>query len=148
MFKPRLITTAPDWQDADGIKLYHIAAEGCDVLPEESLIALNSLKQQRNLDWSATPAFCIFHAGRGMDYVVLCHWGNDNELFPAVSVRFRDAEPQEWQQDPGYSFCLWDMEVMWAERNFYIASLYSATVAGQPSGLEAYRRLRLIKDNA
>ena len=83
---------------------------------------------------ATTPAFAICHDGAGMQYLVLCYWGNDNELFTRVSVNLGGA----WVEDPAtYAFCLWDMEVMWAERAIFIDTLYS----GNPD-LAAYRARR------
>ena len=71
-----------------------------------------------DIDWKNTPAFVIFHKGNTMNYLVLSWWGNDNELFTSVSVEVSD---NNWLTDSKqFSFCLYDMEVMWQERNIYI----------------------------
>ncbi len=72
---------------------------------------------------------------RSLLYLVLAWWGNDNELFVRVAVR----ESGTWLVGSDrYSFCLWDMEVMWFERQCYIDSMYS----GSPN-LQRYRAARL-----
>lgn len=122
MFKPRLTSTAPDWLDADGIKLYTISATGLPVVQTPFLVHLESLKQASSRDWKITPAFAIFHDGASAQYLVLAAWGNDNELFTVVSVNTGSG----WIEDRDrYAFCLWDMEVMWEERNIYIQTMYS-----------------------
>ncbi|WP_116473256.1 hypothetical protein [Zobellella maritima] len=131
MYTPRKITGQPDWLDADGIKIYTISvdAEAVDTAPFQSRLAF--IKSELGLDWANTAAFVIFHRGAGMNYLVLVWWGNDNELFTSVSVQ----EDGHWLCDPGkYSFCLYDMEVMWRERNIYIDTVDCAA----PS-LEKYR---------
>jgi hypothetical protein len=46
-----------------------------------------------------------------------------------------------WVEDMSrYSFCLWDMEVMWHERNAFVQNMY-----GTVASLEAYRADRLCK---
>lgn len=137
MFQPRLTQTGKDWLDADGVKLYTISATNQAVDKSDYLEQLKVLKQRKQLDWANTAAFAIFHDGSSAQYLVLVAWGNDNELFTTVSVRTENS----WVEDPeAYSFCLWDMEVMWAERNIYIETMYSGT-----DSLEAYRATRPSK---
>lgn len=83
------------------------------------------------VDWSRTAGFAIFHQAANFPYLVLCWWGNDNELFVRVAV----LENGTWVTDTDrFSFCLWDMEIMWLERRSYIERMYS----GQQD-LDAYR---------
>ena len=135
MFKPRKIESAADWLDEDGIKLYTISATGEPVDTARYQSRLASVKRTRPIDWASIPAFAIFHDGAGMAYLVLCWWGNDNELFNSVSVLTDDG----WVEDPHrFSFCLWDLEVIWHERNAFIDTLYS----GEPD-IAQYRTSRL-----
>ncbi|MEM8808381.1 MAG: hypothetical protein AAGF01_20370 [Cyanobacteria bacterium P01_G01_bin.38] len=135
MFKPRRIETSPDWLDSDGIKLYTVSATGEAVVQPDYLTQLAIVKAQKQLAWKHIPAFVIFHEGANAQYLVLAWWGNNNELFTSVSVR----EQSGWIVDSDkYSFCLWDLEILWAERNIYIETMYS----GQ-TDLEAYRYQRL-----
>lgn len=134
MFQPRKTWAITDWQDAQQIKLYAISADGqpFDLQPFQQRLA--AVKAQRGLDWKTLPAFAIFHRGAGMLYLVLCWWGNHNELFNSVSV----LTQQGWLEDPQrYSFCLYDLEVIWFERQAFVQHLYHA----QPD-LAAYRAAR------
>ena len=71
---------------------------------------------------------------------MLAWWGNDNELFTSVSAR----STQGWVEDPRrYSFCLWDLEVFWFERNRYVELVYRAA-----PDLDGYRAARLVARNA
>lgn len=89
------------------------------------------MKEAAKVDWPATPGFAILHQGANLPYLVLCWWGNDNELFVRVAVR----EEERWTIDQNrFSFCLWDMEIMWLERKSYIRCMYSGT-----HDLAAYR---------
>jgi hypothetical protein len=85
---------------------------------------------QRGIDLSI-PGFAIMHDGASCEYLIVGWWQNDNELFVSVSVK----EPNAWIEDmTKYSFCLWDMDVIWHERNSFIRHLYSGT-----KDLDAYR---------
>jgi len=133
MYKPRTIRTSLDWQDPDGAKLYTISMRGGAVDHDLFLARLLDVKTSRNVPWAETPHFAIFHQG-ACCYLILSWWGNDNELFTSVSV-LTDCG---WVEQPSrYSFCLYDLEVFWDERNFYIETIYCKT----PS-LAAYRLSR------
>lgn len=135
MFQPRKIESEPAWRDEDGVKIYTISALNRPVNQEAYLPRLAEVKASKAVDWAATPAFVIFHDGASCQFLVLAWWGNDNELFTSVSVN----TPAGWVEDPAqYSFCLWDLEVFWHERNFFIESIYCAT-----PDLNAYRGRRM-----
>ncbi|MGB4344420.1 MAG: hypothetical protein WBJ03_12490 [Moraxellaceae bacterium] len=135
MFTPRTIESDPAWQDADGIKLYTISAHARAVDRHLFEDRLQQVKAARHIDWANTPAFAILHDGAGCLYLILAWWGNDNELFTSVSVLTSDG----WMEDPArYSFCLFDLEVFWAERNFFIEHLYCST-----PDIDRYRQARL-----
>ena len=135
MFKLRRIESAPTWLDVDGIKIYTVSASGDDVDPSGYLKRMQDVKQARSVNWSLTPSFAIFHAGTSAEYLVLAWWGNDNEMLTSVSV-YIDSQ---WIEDPNrYFFCLWDLEIMWAERNFFVECMYC-----EAPSLELYRQQRL-----
>ncbi|AIF46226.1 hypothetical protein [Dyella japonica] len=137
MYRPRPIASLPADTDADGIKVYTIAADGKDVDISRYLPRLRAMKQARPISWRDIPAFTICHEGAKARYLVLGWWGNDNEMFIAVAAE----DASGWVEDMSrYSFCLWDMEVMWHERNAFIECMYGAV----PS-LDAYRADRLCK---
>lgn len=75
--------------------------------------------------------FVILHQGATGDYVVLCWWDRENELPTRVFVR--DAGGWRPAED-GESFCVWDLRVMWREREAYVASV----LTGRDDGLEIY----------
>lgn len=134
VYEPRPIESTPDWQDPDGIKVYTISASGQVVDQAPYFSRLAAVKKQRSVAWPSTPAFAVFHDGASMAYLVLAWWGNGNELFTAVSV----LTPSGWVEDSAkYSFCLYDLEVMWHERNYFIQCMCGAT----PS-LKRYRTMR------
>ena len=113
------------------MKLYTISSSGASVDIEDFLPRVRESKEEKNIDWKTTASFAIFHAGAEMNYLVLAWWGNGNELFTPVSVEKEEG----WVEDSNrYSFCLWDLEVFWHERNSFIKHMYSGH-----TDIEAYR---------
>ncbi|WP_267226033.1 hypothetical protein [Dyella silvae] len=134
MFQHRRIDRLPADADPDGLKLYGISSSGQAVDFARYSPQLQTMKDARPVRWAQTPAFAICHDGASARYLVLGWWGNDNEMFVAVAA----DDGSGWVEDMSrYSFCLWDMEVMWHERNAFVVEMYGAT----PS-LEAYRANR------
>ena len=120
MFQHRSIEGQVDWLDETSVKIYTISFSNDSVEKSKYLSRLKQIKLARNIDWEDTPSFVIFHDGASCDYLVLVWWGNDNELFTSVSVKSEGV----WMEDPHkYSFCLYDLEIMWSERNIYIKTM-------------------------
>jgi hypothetical protein len=120
-----------NYSDPDGLKLYTISAKAEPVDHGPYLERLTDIKRQKKIS-SSIPAFAIFHDGATMQYLVVGWWMNENELFISVSVR----EEAGWVEAPDkYSFCIWDLEIIWHERNSFIRHMYS----GNPN-IEAYRK--------
>ena len=135
MFIPRKTESNPQWTDQDGIKIYTISVNDNAVDQSRFSGRLNAVKQSKALPWAETATFTIFHEGAGFLYLILAWWGNDNELFTSISVLTEEG----WVEDPGrFSFCVYDLEVFWAERNIYIDTLYCAT-----PDIQKYREQRM-----
>jgi hypothetical protein len=73
--------------------------------------------------------FAILHQGRTADYFVLCWWDRENEL----PLRVFDANGWRPATD-GESVCVWDLRVIWNEREAYVRTM----LAGQLSDEEGY----------
>jgi hypothetical protein len=117
MFRPRRIESRPAWSDPDGIKVYTISARNEVVDQAPYFKRLEEVKSLKPVAWASTPAFVVFHDGASCAYLVLGWWGNDNELFTSVSVNTESG----WVEDGSrYSFCVYDLEVFWQERNYFI----------------------------
>ena len=77
---------------------------------------------------AVTPArpgvgFLIAHRGRTGNYTVLGWWDRENELPLRVFVS-PDGHPQSWRpSEASESICVWDLEVLWAEREAYVATV-------------------------
>jgi hypothetical protein len=73
--------------------------------------------------------FVILHQSRIGPYIILAWWDNDNELpvrvFLQQDANWRPAGPSE-------SFCIWDLRVLWHEREAYIRTMLNGSpdVAG------------------
>lgn len=134
MFSPRKIESRPEWSDSDGIKIYTISSHHRPVDQTPYLERLAEVKEHKSVSWPTTPAFSIFHEGARFPYLILAWWGNDNELFTSVSVNTDSG----WVEDAAeYSFCVYDLEVFWHERNYFVEHMYCSA----PS-LETYRSKR------
>lgn len=89
--------------------------------------------------------FVIFHQGRGVHYLVLNWWDNENEFFNRVFVHPL-GDSHEWRPASGAeSACVWDLEVIWHERNAYVRHILSRVGDGG-SGAEAYVADQLRSD--
>ncbi len=66
--------------------------------------------------------FWIAHQGRTGDYGVLAWWNHENEL--PLTVRIRRARDEPWRAaESGESICVWDLEIIWAEREAWISTM-------------------------
>lgn len=67
--------------------------------------------------------FIIEHLASPLDYIVLCWWQNNNEMITRILVREAGAP---WRPTDGSeSFCVWDLDIMWFERNAFIRTMLS-----------------------
>jgi len=84
--------------------------------------------------------FIIAHQGRGWHYLVLNWWAHENEYFNRVFVRPRAGDVPWRAATGGESACVWDLEVIWFERQAYVETVLSP-LAGPD--IEAYLAKRL-----
>lgn len=131
MYQPRQTLPLISVTDPDGLKLYTISASGSAVDFHRYSERLTHVKQDKGID-ETVPAFAILHDGAAFEYLIVGWWKNENELFLSVSVR----ESDQWIEDSTkYSFCIWDLDIVWHEKNSFITHLYSGT-----KNLKAYRQ--------
>lgn len=68
--------------------------------------------------------FVIWHQGRGMHYLVMNWWARENELPGRIWVReFGSAGWRPAAADE--SVCVWDLEIIWFERNAFVEEVLS-----------------------
>ncbi|QOL25303.1 hypothetical protein LP316_13530 [Thalassotalea sp. LPB0316] len=139
MFTPRKIEQEPNWIDDTGTKIYTISANAKSVNHAHFSDALIQAKTHIDINWAMTPSFAIFHEGATYPYLILCWWQNDNELFTRVYVK----EAETWLCEvTKYSFCVYDLAVIWAERNIFIETIDCPSPC-----LERYQQTRVVIEN-
>ena len=70
----------------------------------------------------------IAHQGATGDYAVLGWWNHENELPFHIMVRRGREEP--WRKAvEGESICVWDLEIIWEERQAWIATMLAGAGA-------------------
>lgn len=70
--------------------------------------------------------FVIEHPGRGIDYLVLCWWDAENELFNRV-LTCNPATPGAWVlATSGTIACVWDLAVFNFERDAWVETMLGA----------------------
>lgn len=107
-----------------------VQASAVSPFQEGVRLALENLPSVR--DESCPGAgFIIKHQGVDANYVVLAWWTQENELPTRVFVT--DRKTGKWREAKNESFCVWDLEIMWQERNHYIR-----TVLGGSSNVSDY----------
>lgn len=79
--------------------------------------------------------FLIAHQGRTGNYVVLGWWDRENELPIRIFVS-PDGRAESWRSNrENESFCVWDLEIMWAEREAYVTTVLSPTASDRDAYL-------------
>ena len=93
--------------------------------------ALSTLPQPAVADGRPGVGFAVLHQGRTGDYVILCWWDRENELPTRIFL----ADGDTWRPAlGGESFCVWDLRVIWWEREAYVGTV----LADSSDGVAAY----------
>jgi len=80
--------------------------------------------------------FVIFHQGRTGRYMVMCWWDHENEL--PIRVFVSPPGSSMWRPaTDGESVCVWDLQVIGAERDAYVREVLTAGGAGLAGYLAA-----------
>ena len=98
-------------------------------------LAMGALPEHARAYGRPGAGLLIAHQGRSADYVVLGWWDRENEL--PVRVFIREGEGGWRAARDGESFCVWDLQVLWFEREAYVATVL-APDAGPAHAVEAY----------
>lgn len=83
-------------------------------------IALADLPQPAISAHRPGVGFAILHQGRGWHYLVLNWWDNENEWFSGVYVKRMDGDENWRRATNGEAACVWDLQVIWFEREMYV----------------------------
>ena len=115
------------------LKVYGVNVEGRSV--DHSLIEFARIAAQDLLPQPAVAppdryglGFMIVHAATDVDFVVICWWGAQNELLLRVFTA-PAGEPQELRQHSnmdGPIGCVWDLGVIWGEREAWTKHIMRA----------------------
>jgi hypothetical protein len=126
------------------IKVYSIVYGDCtfsaDVFEVGLLAASEELPQPVATTGRPGVGFAILHQGRTGDYVILGWWDNQNELPLRIFVRGAEG----WRSATGgESVCVWDLRVVWHEREAYVVTILSGKGVRQDEaylswGLDGY----------
>ena len=66
----------------------------------------------------------IAHQGRSADYLVACWWDRDNELPLRIWVCAPGRDDARWTPArDAESICVWDLGVLWFERQAYVRTM-------------------------
>ncbi len=114
------------WQ----LKPYRILGRTYDGAPTLDQAAIDliasDLPDPASLSHCPGLGFVIEHLATPVDYLVLCWWQNKNEIITRIYIRGAGAA---WRPTDGNeSFCVWDLDIMWFERNAFIRTMLSFPV--------------------
>ena len=94
-------------------------------------LAAGALPQPAIADARPGVGFAILHQAQGDDYLILGWWDRENEL--PIRVFLRGAEG--WHPaGASESFCVWDLRIIWWEREAYVGTV----LAGGVGALDTY----------
>jgi hypothetical protein len=126
-FKPRNIRSRGVAEVAGHrLKVYEVRAESRYNIYLLDGAELPGLPQPAVTEKRPGVGFVIFHYGTSGDYLVIACWDNENELPIRVWVR----EGDRWRPaTENEGICVWDIEIFWAERNAYIATVLAGGTA-------------------
>ena len=86
-------------------------------------LALDTLPQPARAAGRPGIGIMIAHEGRSARYVVLAWWDHENELPVRVFVARHDDGGAWRPARDGESFCVWDLQVLWFEREAYVETM-------------------------
>jgi hypothetical protein len=107
-------------------KLYSVSEDGSEVdwvsFGPGVEMALSTLPAVAGERGRPGAAILIAHHARVGSYIVLGWWDRENEL--PVRVFVRAPGDHTWGAAADHqSFCVWDMHILWYERNAYVRTL-------------------------
>lgn len=117
------LTTTHGWTLKNYAIRYRNAPLDCAKLERAALIAGECLPTPACAENRIGVGFTIAHQGATGDYFVTAWWDNENELALRVFV---SKGGEAWRPAQGSeSVCVWDLAVIWAERQAYVTTVLS-----------------------
>ena len=141
-FAPRPVTfhglrRAGDWR----LKTWSVVAGGgpvdWDAFAGGLALAEAALPQPAVAEGRPGVGFVIAHQGHTANYTVLAWWDRENEL--PLRVFVDEAKKGDgWRTNrPDESVCVWDLEILWKERQAYVDHVLRAGGGSVEAYLEA-----------
>ncbi len=132
------LRSAGGWQ----LKLYSIrhgaGPVDWDFFAPGIALAEAALPQPAAAEGRPGVGFLIVHQGRTGNYVVLGWWDRENELPLRIFVH-PGVPGGIWRRNEGSeSICVWDLEIIWAERGFYVETMLVSTGESVPEYLSRH----------
>lgn len=125
-FRPRTVRfhglrSENDWR----VKLYSVTHDGSEIewpaFGPGIEMAFQALPRPAAAAGRPGVGLLIAHHGPTADYVVLGWWDQENEL--PLRIFVRTAADKAWRPShPTESVCVWDLEILWFERNAYVST--------------------------
>lgn len=94
-------------------------------------LAAGALPQPASAEARPGVGFAILHQAQADDYLILGWWDRENELPIRVFLRGVDGWRPAMASE---SFCVWDLRVIWWEREAYVGTV----LAGSANAVDAY----------
>jgi hypothetical protein len=124
--------THRDWTLKSYAIVYGDHAFDASHFVEGQRLALAGLPEPAVTPDRAGVGFLIAHQGNNINYLVLGWWDRENELPLRVFVSDPgDAGPWRAARD-AESVCVWDLQVIWSEREAYVATIMSSQAKDAP----------------
>ncbi len=99
-----------------------------DALAQESRTRIVSDVESTRIDFGSTMGFVILHIGVGVAMLMVMTWRCSNEIWQTVYLKDLPAnsayEPFE-RRGHLPTFCVWELGIVWHERNAFERYLYS-----------------------
>lgn len=145
-FRPRPVRFLGMWELAGWrMKAYGLQAEHTRMLPElvdaARKTAEEILAQEQGESYGV--GFVGVHSGRDENFVFVDWWARENELHHHVFISAKDHPAQLRRAPDGLSACVWDLQVIWFERNMWVEK-----VLANPRGPDIEAYLKKVLDDA
>ncbi len=134
-----------DWK----IKLYTITYDGAEISKETIVTVKSDVHKwlQRSQDYALPNykiATLIIHKWKGGHFAIISWWTSENMLQLLVYLATLE-EPEKFMlySDKGIVTCVWELEILWFERNAWVEEVLSKQIT--ESTIQKYLTVTLNK---